>query len=319
MAPIARLTGETNLHAFAYTPGYCTLPTWTERFGIHEFRARRNADPREQRVRYIGQVLQDLLSRCSQNEAEGTQAARATIVPALVAEARSVAQTPFEHYLVDRIARVGAGKSADETHLPRGRSFAIVEESRLGGPIMWDAVYTTCRACSRIAAPQVRRAGDPPPAPTGPSPYTLVCRSENNCDLERRNANGATYLYELIEDADSARMKPLLEAGADPNAERYPGGPTGLDALLQEMREGNAEHAQRALEAIRALARDGRATLRKEAGKGMRDFASRVGDAQRRASLESIAALLDSLPERPAFAPLCPVTAQFLIFDPPPH
>jgi hypothetical protein len=298
----------------AYTPGHCTLPQYSVNGSVQEFRARRNTDPVEHRIRQIGEALQSALEvGCGSVVASGTEEARREITSAMLEEAKGIAKTPYERYLAERVALWASGQSPDNARMPYGRSFAIVEESRLSRPISWNELNTTCRNC-QVTAADIRAAlGAGKPAPR----YSLVCRNPGECGLERRNFNGATYLYELIEDGDAARVRPLLEAGADPNAQRYPGGSTGLDRLLGETHQKGAETAQRALDTIRLLAKDGRATVSAQSSASIRRKASATTDVTHRDLLLSIATALDTFPGRATFTPVCPVrqTGQ-LPFDP---
>lgn len=293
MRVIERISGERHTRPFAYSPGYCTLRAWTEKGGESVFRARRNTDPAEQRIRYIASVLFGKVRErsCTPEQPGG---ARAAVVAELLDEARAIAGTPYERFLAARLA-AAAGGSRSEVRLPFTRGFAIVDTARPARPINWKTINSTCKDCSRIEAPVVG-ASQPMAAPA----YRVVCRIEGECDLDRRNERGTTYLAELIEAADSARVAVMLAAGADPNVERHPDGPTGLDLLLGEARQWSGARLTSASDTVKVLASDGRATIRRE---------SRVSwEARATANPQAaeIATLLGRLPERAAYAGVCP-------------
>lgn len=165
-----------------------------------------------------------------------------------------------------------------------------------------------CYMCSTIIAMQ---EGGPQQVP-GPPQYRLVCRAAGDCDFEQRGAEGQTYLLELIANADVPRASILLAAGANPEARTYPGGPTGLDFLMDRLLRGSTEaHFGRAATMIRELLKDGRATVdpkRLEAWLARRSWA-----AQTAAVASLIAADLQTMRPRPPFAPACPTSGDVSI------
>ena len=295
MRPIERISGERHTRSFAYSPGYCTLPTWTEKSGESTFKARRNTDPPEQRIRYIASVLfGQVLDRCATEESRDSTGVRAAMVAELLEEAKTVAGTPYERFLAARLAAAASG-SRSAVRLPATRGFAIVDTARPALSINWNTVNTTCKDCSRIEAPVVSITQAPPASPV----LGVVCRVAGECDLDRRNERGTTYLAELIEAADAAKVAMMLAAGADPNVERHPGGPTGLDLLLGEAGQWYGARLAAAIDTLKVLAADGRATVRP----GSRP--SWEARATSNSQAGEIAMQLGRLPARAAYVAAC--------------
>jgi hypothetical protein len=112
---------------------------------------------------------------------------------------------------------------------------------------------------------------------------------------------GRTYLAELIEDTDVEKVMVLLAAGADPDVQRYPGGPTGLDAMFGAASQRTGGALDRVRDIVKALAADGRATVTPATRQHWLALSQQRGTAETR----EIAALLAQLKDRPPFAPAC--------------
>jgi hypothetical protein len=302
LGALKRMTGESSERTFAYTPGYCTLPRWKEESGTSTFQARRNTDPPEHRIWYLASVAQSVPAGCGDTAAADFEAVRGAIVEEIRAEARSIAKTAYERHLADN---VGKFSIIGEPPMPpslRGRGFAIVDDSKRPRPIDWRATNTTCRNCSRIDASVVAAPGAVLAEPEPPR-YRVVCRDPAACDLDRRNHMGRTYLAELLEEADVEKATVLLAAGADPDVQRYPGGPTGLDALLGIASQQTGGALGRVRDIVKALAADGRATVTPTMRRHWLAVSERGGPAE----AGEIAALLAQLKDRPPFASACPL------------
>jgi hypothetical protein len=103
----------------------------------------------------------------------------------------------------------------------------------------------------------IRPAGVPPP------PLVVHCRhgAPSACDLDERDSNGATALYSLAGSGKVDEVRVLLEAGADPNATKGPGGDTAMDVALRQVLL-NYDNAEKASQVLGALASNPRTMIR---------------------------------------------------------
>jgi len=242
------LSKGTSLAVYAYAPGYCVgeikegyrpalsiegnvTSSFDKRSSRATLRTRRDTSHPEQRMRYLHGVLSQLYVCGDSPELAALQADIQAEIQALE---RSLA-------------------------LPReGRGFVIRPESSTQFPD-WKGINMACGpgdTCSSIGAATAYREGATPPAP---HPLMLVCNGETGCDLDRRYAGGKTALYTYLHAADAERSILLVKAGADPDIALYPGGPTGVDKLLEGPFDGARGPAT--LEILEALLQDGRATV----------------------------------------------------------
>jgi hypothetical protein len=301
-----RMTGESGERSFAHAPGYCTLPAWKEEGVTRVYQARRNTDPPEQRIWYLASVAYSVPRGCGKGTAPDFEQTLGAILEEIRAEARAAATTAYERHVADSVGKLFAGANPPMPASLRGRGFAIVDDAQRPRPIDWRASNTTCRNCSRIEAPVVAAPGAALAEPSPPR-YRVVCRDPAACDLDRRNQTGRTYLAELLEDADIEKAMVLLAAGADPEVQRYPGGATGLDGMLGAASQSTGRALDRVRDMVKALAADGRATVKPITRQQWLALSQQGGAAETRERRGEIAALLVQLKDRPAFAPVCPL------------
>ncbi len=325
VAATEMMFGERLVGALAYRPGYCLAhaPAWNRAFftvagrdGVKDgvtssysprerhatLRTRRDTGPPELRMKYLEYATR-FLQKCPASPDDVFDAEARVIAQRMRAEIRSIRErlaTPLS---------------------PGGRGFAILYPTEDARAIDWDRANRACAPdtadCSSIRADLALAEG------AGPRPLKLlrlICRDPANCDLDRRYTDGKTALYQYIDAADHERVALLLAAGADPNVEREPGGPAGIDALLASALATRPERIPPALLTVRALVGDGRATLSPKTAERLRASPGPEPanlDAQIREQYLEIFRLAAALPARAPVAVVCgplPQPGQILPF-----
>jgi hypothetical protein len=360
----------------AYSPGYCAVQTApgrepgfrlgrikSDRFdytgrsikvvseGAITLQTVRHADSAEHRILYLTDVAQQL--SCSHSNWSGeTDAARAAMGAAMVAEASAIAKSPYEKFLVRELesALRAAPNAADSMEAAVLRPVQAPRHGALpmsmliapeGTPIHWgdgrmpvvavgrgSAVAAARAAAVPAGAPAGTTSGAAPvvaaPAPTpAPPKLRIHCRNKEpgQCDVNERDSTGLTLLHRMINAGKVNEVAVLLEAGADPNIAAWPGAHTALELMLQSATNhqtayGGAERLAAKERILDMLVRDGRASLSAEVKAHLQSDPATwwVQDAGVKSFFQSVKEKTATLPVRPAFAPSCPRDVQQLPF-----
>ena len=250
---------------------------------------RRAAQGSLERLLYLQEVAAGLIcekARWSARSAEAMQ----RLADAMLGEARALARDRYEKILVEKLhgalayaaglrgsdagARIGIVKLQ-----PVGASFArdfivVAANSR----VLWDDRHKMAIAARPAPAGQVAFAnaiGAASPATPGvaiaprpvPQPAALAihCRhgAPSACDLDERDATGATALFDFVRDLRVDEARVMLEAGANPDIPQRPFGPAPIEVLLERIARTppGSSQAQTAGEMLALLVADRRATL----------------------------------------------------------
>ena len=258
----------------------------------NNFAMRRAAQTPEERLLHLEQIASGLL--CQQSRwGDGSKEAIGKLAEAMTGEANSIARSKYEKHLASRVAR----RLAIARELPKlDQHFGMTGMVHDPGEARFARDFFVGPANMRVAwgdgsrpviavtsAPMAAAAAAPPPgvgptaaplemrlpkspiAPAPPAPPRMIvhCRhgAPSACDLDERDADGATALHGYAGTGKVDEVRALLEAGADPNATKWPRGDTAMDIVLRQVLLGYA-NAEKAAQVLDLLAADPRTTIR---------------------------------------------------------
>lgn len=258
----------------------------------NNFAMRRAAQTTEERLLHLEQIANGLL--CQESRwGDGGKEAIGKLAEAMTGEANSIARSKYEKHLAGQVAR----RLAIARELPKlDQHFGMLGMVNEPGQSRFSRDFFVGPANMRVAwgdgsrpivaatsAPIAAAAPSPPPgagatlrpadvmrprsvlAPSPPAPPQLIvhCRrgAPSACDLDERDADGATALHGYAGAGKVDEVRTLLEAGADPNATKWPRGDTAMDIVLRQVLL-NYDNAEKAAQVLDLLAADPRTTIR---------------------------------------------------------
>lgn len=309
-----------------------------------------HADPAEWRILY----LTDLVYQMTCSLPYWQESSDAEMASAMVQEASAIARTPYEKYLVDDLKlalenrRTPTGIHAMKTKhawpapprppvniiiAPAGTVISWGQGSELTivaahqGTIRGAGASSIEKKTATMRAPSLhtsaKSAAKMPIQPAAPTekkeipPLHIFCRfgDTSKCDLNERDSDGATLLARIVEASRLEELKVLMDAGADPDIARAPGGATPLDGILNSVLNYNAAYYPknsdrlfRAARVMDVLIGSGKATLSAKIKDQLQSDPESwsIRDQEAKQFFLDARVKLAKLPTRSEFLPSCP-------------
>jgi hypothetical protein len=264
----------------------------------NRFSMQRAAQTVEERLLHLEQAAHGLA--CHEARwGDGSKEAMGRLAEAMLGEASSIAKTRYEKHLAQRIgATIAVARDLGKAGPMPSAPYAVIggAETRFtrdfivapsNARIAWSDAKRPIVAIAGPAAMSVAVAAAPPgapvppvsaaptpsprptnvpvlaPQPVAPPVLAIHCKhgAPSACDLDERDADGATALYGFARAGRPDEVRVLLEAGADPNATKGPRGDTAMDVAVRQVLL-NYDSAEKAAQVLDVLAADPRTTIR---------------------------------------------------------